>query len=309
MIHNVVVPCKKILGHILRNANDIKWIWFLFHNESKKWLEMSKHIFEYFWGFLSNRIVDWSNFKQWFCYVFSLPLVDVGTNFVDNNPGPVCFVDFSWVWDGWNVEIVLFSLVVLSCRDRFAAVSLWNAFNEYLFLTLAVNTISSGRISFRHEVGLCVASLLNKRFTLLQRAEAALAGFICLDLFRLLAAEKCHKKHVPAGSCFMASQTVANLQSCSLSALVMCLTKTSTFEPWKFGQCRLSELSVEQFFGQRRSQSSNAQLTTRGFFHSSARTCMRSAKKMTKTSHEITPGDGPLTDQEFLAKSFGSVSL
>jgi len=24
MIHNVVVPCKKILGHILRNANDIK---------------------------------------------------------------------------------------------------------------------------------------------------------------------------------------------------------------------------------------------------------------------------------------------
>ena len=117
------------------------------------------------------------------------------------------------------------------------------------------------------KVGLCVASLLNKMLTTMERVETGLAGFLCVDIFRILAAHKCDKMRLPTGSTFMASQTCSNLQSCALASVVMCVTKHREFDPWRSGDCRLSELSIEQYFGHLRIQSSNSQLSTRAYFH------------------------------------------
>ena len=48
---------------------------------------------------------------------------------------------------------------------------------------------------------------------------------------------------LPAGSLFMASQTMENLQGAAMTAVVMSLTKPSLVDPWSRGHGRCSEIS------------------------------------------------------------------
>ena len=147
---------------------------------------------------------------------------------------------------------------------------------------------------------MCVASLLHTRLTLMQRAEIAVAGFVSLDIFRLLAAKRCSALALPTGSTFMSPQTLFNIQGVALSALVVTVTKEENWHPFSHGQCRLSELGVEEWFSLLRRQSSNAQLTTRGFFQASARTTMHHGKILNKLMPRSKTPEPPLTDEQSL---------
>ena len=94
---------------------------------------------------------------------------------------------------------------------------------------------------------MCVSSLLHRNMTLQDRAEAGLAGFLSLDLFRMVAEEKAEELAVPQGSLFMSGQTCFNIQGVALSATVLTLCKDANWHPWKQGTCRLSELPVEEW--------------------------------------------------------------
>ena len=97
----------------------------------------------------------------------------------------------------------------------------------------------------------------------------------------------------------MAGQTQTNLQSCALAAVVVALSKDSDTCPWQASHGRLSEVSIEQFFGALRSQSSNSQLTTRAYIRASARHAM----KMSKQLNQDTPllgNEAPISHSEFL---------
>ncbi|CAK9098701.1 ZnF_CDGSH domain-containing protein [Durusdinium trenchii] len=155
-------------------------------------------------------------------------------------------------------------------------------------------------------VALCVAPALHKRMTLKERCSAALAGFLCLDLFQMCAHQTCVKMKLPKGSCFLAPQTVHNLQGTALATVVICATKDTGFEPWSFGHCRLSEISVEEYFGMLRSRSSNSQLSTRGYFYASALQAMRSNHALNKTKRkpEVQNGQSRLTELEPIAGHF-----
>lgn len=156
------------------------------------------------------------------------------------------------------------------------------------------------------KVGLCVASVMHGDMTLQVRAETALCGFLCIDIFKLLASERCRKLKLPTGSLFMASQTAANIQACALSALMICLSKAPEFNPWAAGHGRLTELPIEQYFGALRQTSPNAQLNCRQYFAASIKQSLKSGVKLQKVKPSII-NQQPLTVQEFLHQPIGSI--
>ena len=89
---------------------------------------------------------------------------------------------------------------------------------------------------------MCTAPLLHKSLKLGHRTELALAGFVLLDVFRMLSEERCDAMQLPKGSCFIASQTTQTLQSCALACVVIALSKPQCWNPWERGVARLSEL-------------------------------------------------------------------
>ena len=155
---------------------------------------------------------------------------------------------------------------------------------------------------FPLEVALNVAPLLHKCLNLSQRCENAVAGFVALDIFGLQAADKCLELGLPTGSCYMANQTVVNLQACSLACMVICYTKPDEMELWKNGHCRASELAIEQFFGILRNQSSTAQFGARGYWQASARHALKMQKQLQQQKAPL-PGAARLTDQELLCQA------
>ena len=66
-----------------------------------------------------------------------------------------------------------------------------------------------------------MGAALHTHISLAERAEWALTGFCCLDLFKMLASERCEDMGLPKGSCYMAGQTVASLQNSALSIKVL----------------------------------------------------------------------------------------
>ena len=144
-----------------------------------------------------------------------------------------------------------------------------------------------------------ISPLLHKCLSMAERVETAISGYLCLDLFQVLASELCSKRSLPTGSMFLAQQTMRDLQACSLAAIVIGLTKGPDLEPWRRGFGRLSELAIEQLFGQLRSQSGNSQLTCRGYWQANA----RNAIKLTKNLHREEPlvgNEAPLSEEELL---------
>lgn len=153
-----------------------------------------------------------------------------------------------------------------------------------------------------------VAPLMTTSLSLLQRCELAISGFVSLDLFSMLAAQKCTRFGLPKGSCFMAQQTQQNLQSCSCAAAVVCITKPKDFEPWRSSVGRMSELAIEEYFGQLRSQSCNAQLSARGYFQAAAKHALQMSKRLNK--EKALPGiNEPLTDEQQPASIYHFVGI
>ena len=147
---------------------------------------------------------------------------------------------------------------------------------------------------------MCVSSLLHRSMTLQDRAEAGLAGFLSLDVFRMVAEEKCEEWGLPRGSLFLAGQTCFNIQGVALSAAVLTLCKDANWHPWKQGTCRLSELPVEEWFSLLRRQSANAQLSARGYFAAGARTLMKHGRLLNHEKAMERKPEKPLTEDECL---------
>ena len=151
------------------------------------------------------------------------------------------------------------------------------------------------------QVALNVAPLLSKSLNMKQRLECAVSGFVALDIFNLIAGYRCTQQHLPTGSCFMASQTMVNLQACSLAALVITVTKQESTSLWRNGHARVSELAIEQFFGQLRQQSSTAQFSCRGYWQASARHALWMSKQLHREKVHQSGGEAPVSEEEFLA--------
>ena len=132
-----------------------------------------------------------------------------------------------------------------------------------------------------------------------ERCEIALSGFVAVDVYRLVADSECARRKLPKGSMFMASQTSSSLQLSALSAAIVTLTKEATWDPWRVGHGRASELSIEQHFGFLRQQSSNSQLSARGYWQASARQTLRMNKILQKQA-PVTAGESSLTPEELL---------
>ena len=132
------------------------------------------------------------------------------------------------------------------------------------------------------QVALNLAPLLHRDLSLATRCEVGLCGFVAVDLFRMVAEEKTTEMGMPTGSGFMAAQTCSNLQSCALAGVLVTLTLDEHFQPWKFGNARLSELPIEQWFSFLRSQSPNAQLSSRAFWQAAGRVALRTGQALMK---------------------------
>ena len=147
---------------------------------------------------------------------------------------------------------------------------------------------------------MALAPCFHTALRLKDRCELALTGFICLDLFRILADDLCSGMQLPRGSCYMASQTMQNLQTSALGVITLCVSKEKSFNPWVFGFGRTTELCIEQTFGMLRVQSRNAQLSTRAFLQADARLAMKNSKVLNREKVRTMVDEEPLTDSEFL---------
>ena len=149
-------------------------------------------------------------------------------------------------------------------------------------------------------VGMNLVPLLHRDLPLASRCEIGVSSFVGLDLMRMLAEILGKKLGAPTGSTFMASQTTGNLQAACLSGILVAVTKDVHFNPWQFGQVRLSELPIEEHFSFCRRQSANSQLSARAFWQAAARVSLRNGKLLSQESAPKVTGEKPLTNAELL---------
>ena len=145
---------------------------------------------------------------------------------------------------------------------------------------------------------MAIAPLLHQRMTLSERCEVGLAAFVSLDLFAILSKDVERRQHLPNGAAFLAKQTREALQACALSAAAIALGKNEDWEPWHRGHARLSEISIEQWFGSLRCQHSNAQMSLRQYFMSSARQMLKTHKALNEVRPVQRDSVKPLTARE-----------
>lgn len=149
-------------------------------------------------------------------------------------------------------------------------------------------------------VALNLVGLLHSDLSLAERCEASVAGFVLMDIVQMLAAAKAHKLGMPVGSCQMARQTITNLQSCSMAAIIFCLTKEPAFQPFDHGFARMSELPIENWFGFIRVQSSNAQHSARSYWQSVGRQQLKHGKLLLNAKTPRPSSEKPLSDTVLL---------
>ena len=150
------------------------------------------------------------------------------------------------------------------------------------------------------QVALNLAPLLHRDLSLATRCELGLCGFVAMDLFRMVSEEKTKEMGMPTGSGYMAPQTCSNLQSCALAGVLITVTLDEHFNPWKFGNARLSELPIEQWFSFLRAQSPNAQLSSRAFWQAAGRVALRTGQALMKETPVPAGFDSALGEEEFL---------
>lgn len=149
---------------------------------------------------------------------------------------------------------------------------------------------------------MAISPLLNRGINLKQRCEIGLAGYACLELFRMVAEDICKEMQLPLGSCFLAGQSLSNLEWVAMSGVIVCVTKDIHSNPWLHGFGRLSEIGIEHHFGYLRQQSQNSQMTARQYFQYSARLAMQTHFKLNKDmgKPQEIEGEPALTEEEFL---------
>lgn len=147
---------------------------------------------------------------------------------------------------------------------------------------------------------MCSAALVHREFSLTTRAECGLCGFLTLDMFVMLANHRCERFNQPKGSMSMAPQSVYNIQGVALSAVAICASKPAGFHPWKCGSLRLSEIAIEEWFSLLRAQSSNSQLSARGYFAASTRAAMKHGRQLNKIKSKTFPDEPALTEEQRL---------
>lgn len=157
------------------------------------------------------------------------------------------------------------------------------------------------------QVAMCIAPILNTNLSLRSRAEVALEGYLCMQLFQCFSQKLCREIGLPTGSCSMAAQTARNLEAVALSALVLTVTKEAEFEPWRYSNARLSELPVEQWFSYVRSQSVNSQHTCRSYWKASARQALRTSKQLHGQKPLPDKGEKCLTESQLLGQIWTGV--
>lgn len=149
---------------------------------------------------------------------------------------------------------------------------------------------------------MCISPLLHGNLPLADRAEIGLAGFIACDLWFMLAQDRCAQMGLPKGSCSMAPQTIYNLQGCALVAVVMTITMQEAWAPWRNGQCRLSELPIEEWFSLLRRQSSNAQLSCRSFWQAGTRQALKHGTFLNKEKADKRHTEPALSEAALLGR-------
>lgn len=147
------------------------------------------------------------------------------------------------------------------------------------------------------------APISHKSMSVVDRAHNAMAGFVLVDLFRMLADLECTRRGLPRGSLFLAPETARNLQHCALSVLQVCLSKSPEGCLWSRGHHRLTELSVEQFFGRLRVQSSSANLSSRAYWQASCRDMLRNKARHKKPIPIPSKQVEPLGSSDFWHES------
>ena len=131
----------------------------------------------------------------------------------------------------------------------------------------------------------------HQRMSIKDRSENSVAGFVLLDLFKLLSRITAARPRVPQTACFLAPQTKENLQHATcLTVMTICYTKATQGDYWRSAN-RVSEISIEKFFGRLR-----AQAYARGCGHVGEARRQQAANKPEKYSVQKLP---PLTPDEF----------
>lgn len=166
---------------------------------------------------------------------------------------------------------------------------------KWFFHTSLQKWFQSGGVTL--EVALSISGLLTKSLSMEERCEISVSGFCLLDIFSIYADKRCSELRLPTGSLFLAKQTARNLQGVSLASLIITVAKDRHMAPWKHGSVRLAELSIEQFFGELRSQSSTAQLGCRSYWQASARHALKYVKEL-EAQKPTSPGDLALSDDQ-----------
>ena len=134
------------------------------------------------------------------------------------------------------------------------------------------------------------------------RVQNAMCGYVLLDLFRLVAEQRCSKLSLPKGTLFLHPETLRNVQHIGLAVIAVCLTGCKSGNPFARGHHRLSELAIEEHFGSLRTQSVSAQLTARAFWKAAAREMVR-AMKCRKPCEPPHDSLDPISNEDFLLAS------
>lgn len=124
------------------------------------------------------------------------------------------------------------------------------------------------------------------------RVENALAGFICWDLWSILASEKEKRAEVGKGRMQVAPQTRRNLQLIALTTATMCYTKPEEWDLFRQPH-GLNEVRIERHFGQLRSQFPSGEMTARSYWLALARIMRKRARQGSDSRGLRKPAEEP----------------
>ena len=140
---------------------------------------------------------------------------------------------------------------------------------------------------------------MHRSMKLMMRCQASMEGFLILDMFKITAEATAKRKGLPRGACFLAPQTLENLQLVAMSTILVCISKEEEGDPFARGHLRMTELGIEEWFGRLRVQSSNAQLSAKSYWQAAARDMVRASRRSTSKSGTMETTKPALTDEEF----------
>ena len=150
--------------------------------------------------------------------------------------------------------------------------------------------------------GVAQGHLSHKTMATVDRVQNSMSDYLLMDLFRLIADQRCGKLSLPKSTFFLHPETMRNVQHVGLAVIAVSLTGCKSGNPFARGHQRLTELAVEEHFGSLRTQSVSAQLTARSFWKAAAREMVR-AMKSRKPCEPPSDSLEPISKEDFLLAS------